>query len=206
MVRTRKAPADRRAQILQATFDLVTQQGYQSVSMRDVAARCGISKAAIYVYFPTKEALYNTVIQNALALRLQLIEAALTPDLPVYEQLFNVLHAVFHLTAYKSESMTSLIELSHVYAEADLAAHKLAIVQMLTDIIATGEQQGGIQLPVQLASASDAAHLLIDAATGVAGTLDMHTDAPVDQQLRQKLSQLTSTFLCGWQSGTGHHR
>lgn len=43
--------------ILQHAIDAFAQLGYASASMQDLALRCGLSKATLYHYFPTKEAI-----------------------------------------------------------------------------------------------------------------------------------------------------
>ncbi len=49
--------AERRAEILAAALSLFGRKAYDSVGMRDVAAECGLSAAAIYRHFPNKESL-----------------------------------------------------------------------------------------------------------------------------------------------------
>jgi len=44
-----------RGRILQTALELFTQQGYDKTSLRDIAGRLGITKAALYYYFERKE-------------------------------------------------------------------------------------------------------------------------------------------------------
>jgi AcrR family transcriptional regulator len=44
-----------RADILAAALDLFTSQGYEATSLREIADRLGITKAALYYHFPAKE-------------------------------------------------------------------------------------------------------------------------------------------------------
>jgi AcrR family transcriptional regulator len=41
------------------------ERGYDSVSMQDIAARCGISKPMVYAYFGSKEGIYLACIERA---------------------------------------------------------------------------------------------------------------------------------------------
>lgn len=53
-------------EILIAAEELFARHGFQGVSMADVAARVGISKQNLFYYFPTKEALYRSVLDGVL--------------------------------------------------------------------------------------------------------------------------------------------
>lgn len=46
-----------RAQILRHAVEAFAQNGYASAGMLDLSKRCGLSKATLYHYYPTKEAL-----------------------------------------------------------------------------------------------------------------------------------------------------
>ncbi|MCA9894152.1 MAG: TetR/AcrR family transcriptional regulator [Anaerolineae bacterium] len=48
---------ERKAQILQAALELFSQVGYEAASMNDLASKCDLSKAAIYHYFDSKDAI-----------------------------------------------------------------------------------------------------------------------------------------------------
>jgi AcrR family transcriptional regulator len=61
----RGSGGDRRREILAAARELMVRDGYDETSMRDIARRVGVSSAALYVYFPDKEALFNEVCQEA---------------------------------------------------------------------------------------------------------------------------------------------
>lgn len=55
MPRTRTPGAETRERILDVAQDLFTLQGYDKTSLRDIAERLGITKAALYYYFERKE-------------------------------------------------------------------------------------------------------------------------------------------------------
>jgi AcrR family transcriptional regulator len=54
-----------RAAMLDSTLELVDEGGLHSVSLRAVARRLGVSDAALYHHFPTKEALVAALAANA---------------------------------------------------------------------------------------------------------------------------------------------
>ncbi len=57
-----KRPSDRKEQILREATVLFTTMGYEGTSIRVIAKSCGITEAAIYRHFESKEVLYQSVI------------------------------------------------------------------------------------------------------------------------------------------------
>jgi AcrR family transcriptional regulator len=49
------AKSDTRQRILNVALDLFTEQGYDGTSLREIAAQLGVTKAAIYYHFESKE-------------------------------------------------------------------------------------------------------------------------------------------------------
>ncbi|MGR3743309.1 MAG: TetR/AcrR family transcriptional regulator [Pseudooceanicola nanhaiensis] len=58
---TDPARIDRRTQIIEEASLLFSRRGYLGTSLRDVADRCDMTKAALYYYFPDKESLVRAV-------------------------------------------------------------------------------------------------------------------------------------------------
>lgn len=52
--------------ILVAAHELLTEQGYTAMSMDDLAARVGVSKATLYQHFPSKEELAVNVVLHGM--------------------------------------------------------------------------------------------------------------------------------------------
>ena len=53
-----------REAILKACCSLVMEQGLKALNIRAVAQKCGISIGAVYHYFPSKEALISSAVQE----------------------------------------------------------------------------------------------------------------------------------------------
>jgi AcrR family transcriptional regulator len=58
---------ERHAAMLTAARDLFQQRGYAAVSIGDVAAAVGVTKAAVHYHFATKADLYAAVMRSVLA-------------------------------------------------------------------------------------------------------------------------------------------
>lgn len=51
-------------ELLKASRELIRQQGWQAVSIRSVAAACGVSVGSIYNYFDSKAALIGATVES----------------------------------------------------------------------------------------------------------------------------------------------
>jgi len=62
---TRRKEA-RPEEITAAAFDLFVEHGFANTRLEDVAARAGISKGTLYLYFDNKEELFKAVVREGL--------------------------------------------------------------------------------------------------------------------------------------------
>jgi TetR/AcrR family transcriptional repressor of mexJK operon len=87
----------KRASILEAAKRLFLEQGYQGVSMDQIAAAAGVSKLTVYSHFGDKEALFSEAI--AAKCREVLPDELFVnpPEGPLREQLRTIGHAFFAL-------------------------------------------------------------------------------------------------------------
>ena len=53
----------RPGELLEAALQLFVQKGYAATKVEDVAALAGVSKGTLFLYFPTKEALFKAVVR-----------------------------------------------------------------------------------------------------------------------------------------------
>ena len=61
---------EREMLVLRAAADLFVERGYHETSMEDIAARVGIAKGTVYLYFPSKREIFlETFRQGTLALQ-----------------------------------------------------------------------------------------------------------------------------------------
>jgi AcrR family transcriptional regulator len=62
-----KGPRDTRRQIQEVALELFTERGYETTSLREVAERLGVTKAALYYHFKTKEDIVASLVAERLA-------------------------------------------------------------------------------------------------------------------------------------------
>lgn len=63
--RRERRPEDRPQELVAAALDLFVEKGFTATRLDDVAARAGVSKGTLYLYFDGKEALFKAVIESA---------------------------------------------------------------------------------------------------------------------------------------------
>jgi TetR/AcrR family transcriptional regulator len=78
---------DTRQHILTAAVALFARDGYDKVSMRDIAGAVGIRAPAIYNHFPDKEHLYLEGIAHAFAGKAEALAQAVAGDDPAWVRL-----------------------------------------------------------------------------------------------------------------------
>ncbi|WP_332766422.1 TetR/AcrR family transcriptional regulator [Phenylobacterium sp.] len=78
----KRRKAERPDEIVTAAFEIFSEKGFAAARLDDIAARAGVSKGAIYLYFATKEDIFRAVVEMGVAPNLGLIQAniAAHPD------------------------------------------------------------------------------------------------------------------------------
>ncbi|HTJ32427.1 MAG TPA: helix-turn-helix domain-containing protein [Dactylosporangium sp.] len=59
--------ADVRAHIQRVALDLFIEEGYDKTSLREIAEKLGVTKAALYYHFPTKDDIVASLIEDRIA-------------------------------------------------------------------------------------------------------------------------------------------
>jgi TetR/AcrR family transcriptional regulator len=61
----------RPGELLQAALDLFVEKGFAATRAEEVAARAGVSKGTLFLYFPSKEELFKAVVRENVAGRVR---------------------------------------------------------------------------------------------------------------------------------------
>jgi AcrR family transcriptional regulator len=61
----RRRADDRPDEVLDAALTLFAEKGFAATRVEDIAARAGLSKGAVYLYFPSKEAILEGLVKRA---------------------------------------------------------------------------------------------------------------------------------------------
>ena len=73
----RRRKAERPSEIIDAALAVFAEKGFAAAKLDEIAARAGVSKGALYLYFATKEELFRAVVEQAIAPNLHLIRTAI---------------------------------------------------------------------------------------------------------------------------------
>ena len=149
--------------ILETAERLFLEHGYQAVSIRDIANACGVTNAALYYYFPSKEALFREVLrQHILRLTEALQHAREHAANSPREQLIAMLEVYTRWVLAKRASFFTLrrdlLALMQQGvkegAQYPLRGLKLAIIEPFDDLLQQATAQGLLQPPPGNASLS----------------------------------------------------
>lgn len=73
----KRRKAARPDEIVAAAFQVFAEKGFAAARLDDIAARAGVSKGALYLYFETKEEMFEAVVERGVAPNLQGVQAAI---------------------------------------------------------------------------------------------------------------------------------
>jgi AcrR family transcriptional regulator len=77
----------KRERILVAALRLFAHEPYQAVTMDRVAAAANVAKGTLYLYFPSKDALYLGILSDNLDTAYRTYQASADPKLPLVERM-----------------------------------------------------------------------------------------------------------------------
>ncbi|SAI22026.1 TetR family transcriptional regulator [Bordetella ansorpii] len=142
---TLEAPRER---ILAAAASLFAQSGYENSSIADLAGQLGVSKAAIYHYYPTKQDIYDAIILATIEGLSQAVRSAVAqaePGLPKLRA-FMQAHAGF-FERHHAQFVTMLIGYSGMALpeRADAARLRDGYEALLREVLAEGVAQGHLR-------------------------------------------------------------
>jgi AcrR family transcriptional regulator len=73
----RRRSEARPGEIVQAALEVFAEKGFAAARLDDIAAKAGISKGALYLYFETKEDMFRAVVREAVVPNIGMVEAML---------------------------------------------------------------------------------------------------------------------------------
>ncbi|WP_167859636.1 TetR/AcrR family transcriptional regulator [Paenibacillus cymbidii] len=125
--------APMREQILQSAAQLFMRFGYEGVSIQSVADDCGVTKATVYYYFPTKSDLFTSTIVRMLGnVKTRILSILELPEplqarlIRIAEQYLNVPHFDMDIMLAKAaEAMTP--EQTQAMREAEAAIYRVVV-------------------------------------------------------------------------------
>lgn len=146
-----KDKAKTRSKILEAAVDVITEKGFKSASMREIARRAKVGDATIYNYFPSKEKLlygYCEYVQQQVLDSLKEIEDF--HEFSLHEQLQQFVETQLHTWLPAREFLQEVFKLTYyspVAGGAYLNRTRKIFTRIITDMLEAAIEVG--EIPAQ---------------------------------------------------------
>jgi len=147
-LRWRRRSDARPAEILAAALSSFAEHGFAATRLDEVAARAGITKGTLYLYFRSKEELFKAVVRQQLVPNIELAEAMVAqstaPSLALLGQFVALLSQIMAspLSAIPKLVLTeagNFPDLAQFYAEEVVDRGKALVRRVLERGMAAGE-------------------------------------------------------------------
>ncbi|EKD82582.1 MAG: TetR family transcriptional regulator [uncultured bacterium] len=149
----RKSGEQRQNQILETARDLIFTEGFSNFTIREVASRIGISEAAIYRHFASKEELMLALLEALFNPWREAISKLVDEKLPFARKLEELFH--LHLHHLLNERLNPVLFFSEAINPQNqrllaVMRHNLAFLgQSVAAIVRTGLKMKQVKLDVQ---------------------------------------------------------
>jgi len=160
--RRRTDPAEERARILEVAEEHFRRVGYRKTSVTDIAAELGMSAANVYRFFPSKEAIKESVCMRVMDEAADIAAAAARTSPRASDKLSRLTTAVHrHNKArlVKDRRMHDMMVVATLEGWAGIKAHVERMVKVFEVIIRQGIEAGEFEVedPAEAARALNTA-------------------------------------------------
>ncbi|MDD5131744.1 MAG: TetR/AcrR family transcriptional regulator [bacterium] len=139
----------RRQEVLAMARKVFTKKGFHHSTMDDIAAAIGISKGAVYLYFPSKEKLFMDIIEQGLRGRTEMLKEIVNKNTDCLSKIKEYISQAFVYMENNRDlvQMFMMVERDLVCSDLHQKLHGQAIKEMersieyLTAIIRQGVKE-----------------------------------------------------------------
>jgi AcrR family transcriptional regulator len=171
-----------RSRLLQLALQLFAEQGYEKTSLREIAERLGVTKAALYYYFRSKEDIVRSLVEDYFAEIDELIAWAKTqPSGP--ETRAEIVRRYLNVVANGSEVFKMLQQNQAAVSSLAAAKERGELFRERMDALIDQLAGPGAPLPEQLRAASCLMAISV-------GCLHFRDRADSDQELREAVLEV----------------
>jgi AcrR family transcriptional regulator len=153
--------------IFLAAIETFSERGFHGTSTRDIAARAGMSPAALYVHFGSKEEVLYRIATSGLDITLEVMSGALTCAAAPSDRLRAVVRAVTAWHAHHSAAARVILYEQEALTPEHLAevlVKEREIDQILRGIIVEGVRAREFDVPDMVSTAAAILSLCMDIA------------------------------------------
>lgn len=161
-----RGPADHsvRDQVVDAATEHFGHFGYEKTTVSDLAKAIGFSKAYIYKFFDSKQAIGEVICSNRLAMIMEIVHAAIDDAPTAAEKLRRLFKALTEAGSDLFFHDRKLYDIAAVAARdcwPSAAAHEERLRQLIEQIILEGRQNGEFERKTPLDEAAHAIYLVM---------------------------------------------
>jgi len=152
---SRKTPAQRRAELVDAAARVFMERGYAAATVSDITSRAGSSHGTFYVYFDSKEDIFDAVAQDRVMLAFDSVkECAEQVERPAIERIREILkmNSEPEISGWWVEEFNRL-HLTHLRARLVQKASEM-FLPVLSGLLEEAVREGSIEVPVPEATAA----------------------------------------------------
>jgi len=146
--RTSEVNATKQEIMLRAE-QLFAQSGFESVSMREIAEACGITKANIYYYFKDKESLYLQVLESDMLEMIGMLNRAAQREGTARDKIARIAETVVRLLHSKPALIRMGMRLLGEH-EPDILglvhSHRQELLRPVEQVLEEGMRSGELRL------------------------------------------------------------
>ncbi|MFL4449724.1 TetR/AcrR family transcriptional regulator [Serratia marcescens] len=161
-----RGPSDHsvRDQIVDAAMEHFGHFGYEKTTVSDLARSIGFSKAYIYKFFDSKQAIGEVICANRLAMVMEIVNSAIADASTAAEKMRRLLRALTEAGSDLFFHDRKLYDIAAVAARdkwPSAVRHEERLRQLVERIIHEGRQTGEFERKTPLDEAADAIYLVM---------------------------------------------
>jgi AcrR family transcriptional regulator len=122
-----KEDSSARQRLIEATAEIMREEGYAAATSRRVAAAAGVKQALVYYYFPTMDDLFVEVLRSGAEASLDRMREALTADEPL--QTLWTMNSDLRMTGLNAEFMALANHRKAIRAELKSYAERVRDIE-----------------------------------------------------------------------------
>lgn len=146
----RGRPGYDRAQVLEIAVRLFNEQGYDGTSVSSLASELGLSKAALYHHFASKEQILEIALDDALGGLESVLDGALADEGTAATRLVTVIAGAVRVLTGKLPQVTLLLRV-HGNSEIERAAleRRRIFDQRVAHLVGQAQQEGALRRDIR---------------------------------------------------------
>ena len=131
--------------ILKEALHLFAQRGIDAVTVRDIADQAGYTNAAMFKFFPTKDALALYLFEQCYLAMFESLSSAVRPDMPFADQLHGIVNvSVASMDRDLDAFLFVQDQLRHMWRRVSPSVRKCSILAVIRATLEQGVREGRV--------------------------------------------------------------